>query len=47
MSLAFIGAVAVLAIVAYVTWSNRNDSFSKSRLSKNAEESANRHEEGG
>ena len=44
MSLAFIGAVVVLAIVAYVTWSNSKDSFSKRRLTKNAEQAAH-HEE--
>ncbi len=46
MSLAFIGAVVVLAIVAYVMWSNRQNSFSKNRLSKNAEQAERREEQG-
>jgi hypothetical protein len=46
MSLAFIGAVVVLAIVAYVTWSNSKNSFSKRRLTKNADQAAHREEQG-
>ena len=46
MSLAFIGGVVVFAIVAYVTWSNRKNSFSKNRLSRNAEQAAHRDEQG-
>jgi hypothetical protein len=46
MSLAFIGAVVVFAIVAYVTWSNSKNSFSKRRLTKNADQAAHREELG-
>ncbi len=46
MSLAFIGAVVVLAIVAYVTWSNSKNSFTKRRLTKNADQAAHREEQG-
>ena len=46
MSLAFIGAVVVLAVVAYVTWSNSKNSFSKRRLTKNADQAAHREEQG-
>ena len=37
MSLGFIIGVVVLAIVAYVTWKNRQDSFSKTHLGTNTE----------
>ena len=40
MSFAFIIGVVVFAVVAYVAWSNRQGSFSKNRLSKNAEQAA-------
>lgn len=46
MSLAFIGAVVVFAIVAYVMWSNRQNSFTKNRLNKNAEQAEHREEKG-
>lgn len=37
MSLGFIVGVVVLAIVAYVTWKNRQGSFSKTHLGKSTE----------
>ena len=46
MSLAFIGAVAVLAVVGYVMWSNSKNSFTKRRLTKNADQAAHREEQG-
>ena len=40
MSLAFIIGVVVFAIIAYFTWKNRQDSFSKHHLGKNTEYAA-------
>ena len=40
MSLAFIIGVVVFAIIAYVSWKNRQDSFSKQHLGKSTEYAA-------
>jgi hypothetical protein len=37
MSLAFIIGVAVFGVIAYVMWSNRQNSFSKTHLGKSTE----------
>ncbi len=37
MTLGLVVGVLLLAIIAYVTWKNRQDSFSKHHLGKNTE----------
>ena len=44
MSLAFIIGVVVIAVVGWAAWSNRQGSFSKNRLQKNADQAADRTE---
>lgn len=45
MTVAFIIGVVVFAVVGWVAWSNRQSSFSKNRLQKNAEHAAHRVEQ--
>ena len=45
MSVAFIIGVVVFAVIGWVVWSNRQSSFSKNRLQKNAEQAAQRMEQ--
>jgi hypothetical protein len=44
MSVAFIIGVVVFAVVGWAVWSNRQSSFSKNRLKKNADQAADRAE---
>lgn len=45
MSLAFLIGVVVFAVVGWAVWSNRQSSFSKNRLQKNAAQAAHRMEQ--
>ena len=44
MSFAFIIGVVVFAVVGWAVWSNRQSSFSKSRLQKNADQAVHKEE---
>ncbi len=44
MSVAFIIGVVIFAVVGWAAWSNRQSSFSKNRLQKNADQAAHKAE---